>query len=268
MDVFRRVSGENQIYLNIYDGSSWTNPLAAKSQVFTLTANWQRISITYTPRQASGSGILIYSIACLGVLGNPNLPAITVELWGAQIEEKPFATSYIPTTTVAVARAADVLYYKGDDGNLTYPKGSVGAEILVPTQTVGANSIASTLLSLNAAGATTNSINMYVSAAPSVRSLRYDIYSGGVAQSTISGSSFVLADGNQHRVYCTWKSGEAKEYSDTVLDGTTGTPTTFPSTQDRITIGSDATGATQFGGLINNVRIYDDVQYSLFPWIV
>lgn len=40
-----------------------------------------------------------------------NADSSTIILWGAQVEQAAFASSYIPTTTVAVTRNADVLTY-------------------------------------------------------------------------------------------------------------------------------------------------------------
>jgi hypothetical protein len=51
-------------------------------------------------------------------------------LWGAQVEVGSFATSYIPTTTAAVTRAADVAIINGTNFTSFYnnPEGSVVAE--------------------------------------------------------------------------------------------------------------------------------------------
>ena len=49
-------------------------------------------------------------------------------IWGAQVEAKKYATSYIPTTTAAVTRAADVAYVEDTQGKWNW---DVGTSILV-----------------------------------------------------------------------------------------------------------------------------------------
>ena len=51
-----------------------------------------------------------------------------VYLWGSQVEAKKYATSYIPTTTAAVTRAADVAYVDDTAGKWNW---DVGTSILV-----------------------------------------------------------------------------------------------------------------------------------------
>jgi hypothetical protein len=43
--------------------------------------------------------------------GNTSTPAQTIYAWGAQVEVLPYMSSHIPTTSVSVTRARDVLYY-------------------------------------------------------------------------------------------------------------------------------------------------------------
>lgn len=65
----------------------------------TLTTTWQRVTV-------EGSTVNTQGI-CGWYLNSAGTSVI--EIWGYQIEPLAFATSYIPTTTVSVARAADVV---------------------------------------------------------------------------------------------------------------------------------------------------------------
>jgi len=83
----------------------------------TATSSWQRFSITKTT-----------SVGTLAVTSQVDTGGgNTFYLWGAQLEVGAFATSYIPTTTAAATRSADVAsitgtafssWYRQDEGTV------------------------------------------------------------------------------------------------------------------------------------------------------
>ena len=73
-----------------------------------LTTQWQRFTLTAGTLTATS---WFFGVGNDGRGGGPSTLAQTIYAWGAQVEALPYASSYIPTTTVAVTRARDALSY-------------------------------------------------------------------------------------------------------------------------------------------------------------
>ena len=90
---------------------------------FTLTTEWQRFTNTYTTLSTDTT---VNNVLFTRREGSTN----QFYMWGVQVEEGTFATSYIPTTDSTVTRAADVAEIAGTNFSSFYnqSKGTVFAE--------------------------------------------------------------------------------------------------------------------------------------------
>ena len=87
------------------DGASGPGNFAGSdAQYLTLDGTWQRIEATMTALSVNTGARIFF-----GTNSATNMTANTVLVWGAQIEQGNFATSYIPTYGVAATRDRDVV---------------------------------------------------------------------------------------------------------------------------------------------------------------
>ena len=100
---------------------------ASTGTTVTVTNQWQRFSTTQ--EVISSGGIQIR---------NSTTDNYTIEVWGAQLEAGSFPTSYIPTTTTSVSRAADIATISNTNSAL-FPTSSFTV-INSPFGTVGGGS--------------------------------------------------------------------------------------------------------------------------------
>ena len=98
----KAVSGQvNTGYLHITTGA---NDTWQSSTGFVATAEWQRVSVSINSAQDTLSRFLI--------TGDP---AAQLFIWGAQIEQASFPTSYIPTSGSTVTRSPDIASIEGNE---------------------------------------------------------------------------------------------------------------------------------------------------------
>ena len=159
-------------------------------------------------------------------------------------------SSYIPTTTAQATRNADVLTYKGDDGNLggvgSELKGTVACKVLLPNKDV---LVQRNILSLSDGGSGVQNIDCFVAT-----NEKFGIFviSGGDNGISVIGS---IADNEVHNVRGRWQTDSVIS----TVDGENGTEDTscdIPDDLDEIDVGMAANNAGQLNGIISDVKIY------------
>ena len=101
------------------------------NKAITLTGDWQRESITFT----ATSTFRGFPIIDNRISGNASI----VEVWGAQLEQKSYPTSYIPTSGSAVTRNQEICNNSGTVNDFNSEEGVLYAEIAYPNQTTSSN---------------------------------------------------------------------------------------------------------------------------------
>lgn len=120
---YKNVNASDSAYIRVdgttvsfqFDGTPISVPSTYSLSVKLLSDGWVRVAVTRTLSATGGIGLQI------GVIASNVGEKLYV--WGAQIEELPFASSYIPTTTSAATRAKDIVQAQGVN-NLGRPSDS------------------------------------------------------------------------------------------------------------------------------------------------
>ena len=115
-------SGSRTIRLSISDLSVST----ANSSTFTVTEAWQRFE--FTRASASATGLLGVGLF-VGASGTSIAAGEILDVWGAQLEAGSYPTSYIPTTSAAVTRNADVISKTGISSLIGQTEGTLYFEV-------------------------------------------------------------------------------------------------------------------------------------------
>jgi hypothetical protein len=207
---------------NLATGVVGTASGTVTSSIQAYSNGWYRCTMVFTPTAATSSvGMFIVSSAS-APSAEINSLSTSVYLWGAQLEAGAFPTSYIPTTTAAATRSADVASITGANFSSWYrqDEGTMFAEYLLPSLLDG------TVFSFDD-GTNDNRWQMRYRNSTGVNQGRYrfvsssgsfDLTSSAAAPNVNTGSksAYVMKSGDQ-----TWVTN--------AIQGTQGTQSTVPA---------------------------------------
>ncbi len=217
----------------------------------TLTSAWQRFQVTQT-----------------GVAGtsNPGIRIVTsgdvIEAWGHQAEAGLFASTYIPTTTVAVTRAADSCYWDGAGFAAVYgaPTGVVLVNEVIffsAASGTGANQVTGFLSN----GTVGHRIGQFRAGATDHLESRI---TNGVGFNPGQITSVATKDViHRHAIACAIGTNQGQACADTTLS-TAVSPTGAMPTITRLSIGqSEGGGSGYLNGIIRRITLYGDRKPNL-----
>lgn len=188
------------------------------------------------------------------MLANGGTPTYTgdgasgVYLWGAQLEKGVHFTNYIPTTTAAVARNADVCTVKDLPAWFSEPEGTIYAEYVLRSGYLASETSGQRVVQVDD-GSESNRVILYLSPI----SRYYTITVGGVTQAGTSRGNYVGGTVNKHAL--AWAENDVGVVADgqsVALD----TAAEIPEGLTAFRIGTSTAGGSPLNGYFRKVRYW------------
>lgn len=220
------------------DGSTSSVTSGATASIKRFEDGWYRCSITFTAVSTGAAGLRIYPQRF--TTGNANQDGIF--LWGAQVEPGDL-TSYIPTTTTALTRNADVATITGSNFSDFWQATHGGALVFATPSTVSG---IRTLVQFD-----DNTVNEIIALRGNTTNPELYIVDGGTPQSQIDAGT--IAANTAYALTGWWATNDCKARKDAGAV-VTDTAATIP-TVTQMRIGSD--GTNYLNGTIATIGYYD-----------
>jgi len=193
------VTSTGSVYIKGTAGETIEFDTGGVGALRTLTADWQRIEVTSTS---------LSSLLLINTFGGAT--ARDIQVWGAQVEQASYATSYIPTSGSAVTRVADSCSQTPPDGVIGQTEGTIFANV----GTIVSGSLGADFCSIDD-GTGSNRIHMFYNT-----SSKFGLYSeaGGSTQWLFTSTN--TSTGND-KLAIAYKSNDAVFYINGVQVGST-----------------------------------------------
>ena len=233
------------VNFDILNGEIVRNLDNADARIEDFGNDWLRISLTLQATSTAIGRIILCSIPtstssrAAGYIGNTSN---SFYIWGGQMEQGTYPTSYIKTEASAVTRLKDECLNGGDSDLFNITEGTFFVDSYVY------NSGNQTTIGLSDGSDSNKLILIFQSYGTQVRVFS----SGGV-------SSFLnLTFDQRNKIAVTFKENEYKFFINGVLVGS-DTIATVPSGMDRLNFSNRTGTANLFEGKVYDTRVYDRV---------
>jgi len=240
-----------QCYFDLDNGVVEGTPVNCIGYIEDWGDDWFRCIMVFTGDGAAHS----FYVFCAENDGDTSFSGddstVSTYVWGVQYEQgRDYATSYIPTSGGVSTRLKDQLEFKGDDGNITNnQQGSIVANILHPDKTP---IDAGWIYSLSDGAASADRIYGFTTSSEHyICSMLASVGNAGASAGTVD-----VFDGIIHTIRGRWEIDNLIGRTDET-DATADIDCGVPDDIDKIAIGNNRLMTNQFGGLIENLRIYN-----------
>jgi len=244
------------IIVDLSDGSilqaataTGTNSAVTGGGVETLANGWYRIWVSGICDSTTAAHKLVVGISqgtTISYLGNGT---DSIFVWGAQLEQNSFPTSYIATTTVSVTRAADVATL--DLTSVSWFSATTGSLYVDFKRDINVDGLTTNIVSLN--DTTANEVIKISQGSTTASNITGDIIDGGVSQFSVAVNDASI--NVRKKAAMAWQLNS----SAIAVDGstpTTDTSCTLPTVTD-LQIGAGVSATNSFYGIIRTLVYYD-----------
>jgi len=179
-------------------------------QVFQVTTEWTRITLSNLP--SASQQMVIGTRGGTGNYYNGGDLSIDIAVWGAQLEQSSYPTSYIPTTSSSATRVADVVQKTGISSLIGQTEGVIYWEGIIPVRNESGISSNSTSILNSARNVNVNSgfSIQYIESTSSINALLF--VGDGTYTPKISLAASSITIGTHVKVAFAYKSGDSALY--------------------------------------------------------
>ena len=235
------------VIVNLQDGTITTT--GQQANIISLKNGWYRIDVT----RADNSSPSRWLISLLDSSNNASYQGdgtSGVYIYGAQLEQGSYATSYIPTSGSAVTRVADACTNGGNDQVINSTEGVLYAEISALSST----SLSSKYISIS--DGTYNNRASILFSTGSTNQIRTFLRVGGGVQIDVNNSVNDVTDFN--KIAFSYKENDFKVYiNGSLVSSDTSGSVWSANTITKLSFSEINTSVNKFEGNVKDVRVYN-----------
>lgn len=245
---FTDVTGTPRVSFDIQNGVKGTETGSITGSIEDVGGGWYKCSAVATST-ATTIAVRFYLATSTSVLGTP-ASGKGAYLWGAQIEEGAFITSYIPTTTASVTRAKDVPPTTTD---LSWFNENAGTMFVQATMPVITNST-SYLMEVDDGTSSDGFILWF----DSDELINFDSINSGGDNGGVDGASAITAE-TVFKGIAAYAQDDVTTYTDGTVTAGPDSAADFPLGDSMVNmrLGQDESGGSSFNGHIQTVKFWN-----------